>query len=274
MATTDDGHPWSLSGHAPREALREQGFALLAPGELASLTGVAASALRDWLPQWERLPPDEYLRDGGRYRFRRHGCFILETADGMLTQTPHRPHWQSTDYNALHGGIDRWFEPLEEALVSDPRWPGLLHSLGELFADVAQADRWYIEAHQFRIDAADGVGRPTPEGAHRDGVDFVAVIVVNRQGIRGGETRVFQADGPLGMRFVIEEPWSALLLDDALVIHETTPIQPDSQTALARTSSAVPREGASAATAGGAPLPAAVRDTLVLTYRRDGFQSA
>src|SRR5690606_21912862 len=121
---------------------------------------------------------------------------ILEMADGMLSQTPHRPHWQSTDYNALHGGIDRWFQPLEEALVSDPRWPGLLRSLGELFADVAPSDRWYIEAHQFRIDAADGLGRPTPEGAHRDGVDFVAVIVVNRHGVRGGETRVFQADGP------------------------------------------------------------------------------
>jgi hypothetical protein len=27
-----------------------------------------------------------------------------------------------------------------------------------------------IEAHQFRIDTAEGIGRPTPEGAHRDGV--------------------------------------------------------------------------------------------------------
>jgi hypothetical protein len=248
MPTTDDSHPWSLSGHAPLEALREQGFALLGPGEFGSLTGVAPSILRDWLTQWDRLPQDEYLRDGGRYRFRRHGCFVLETDGGMLTRTPHRPHWQSTDYNALHGGIDRWFEPLEEALASDPRWPALLRSLGELFAGVTAADRWYIEAHQFRIDAADGVGRPTPEGAHRDGVDFVAVIVVNRVGVRGGETRVFQADGPLGMRFVIEEPWSALLLDDARVIHETTPIQSDAQPA--------------------------VRDTLVLTYRRGGFQSA
>ena len=241
-------HPWSLAGHAPAQALQAQGFALLAPLELEALATVPAAVLDGWLPLWEQLAPDEYLRDGGRYRSRRHGCFINEVDSGELTLAPRRPHWQSTDYNALHGGIDRWFEPLEDTLVQDRHWSQLLRSLGTLFAGLGDTGRWYIEAHQFRIDASDGVGRPTPEGAHRDGVDFVAVIVVNRQDVKGGETRVFQADGPLGMRFVIEQPWSALLLDDARVIHETTPIQPTG--------------------------PVAVRDTLVLTYRRGGFQSA
>jgi hypothetical protein len=241
-------HPWSLAGDAPAQALRLQGFALLAPDELSAVTSVPLAAMERWRPSWERLAPDEYLRDGGRYRSRRHGCFVHDIGSGAVEMTARRPHWQSTDYNALHGGIDRWFEPLEPALVSDPAWTGLLRSLGELFAGCCDADRWYVEAHQFRIDASAGVGRPTPEGAHRDGVDYVAVIVVNRQDVKGGETRVFQADGPLGMRFVIEQPWSALLLDDARVIHESTPIQPTG------------------------PVP--VRDTLVLTYRRGGFQAA
>jgi hypothetical protein len=105
---------------------------------------------------------------------------------------------------------------------------------------------WYVEAHQFRIDTADGIGRPTPEGAHRDGVDFVAVILIGRENIKGGETRVFEAHGPRGQRFTMTEPWTLLLLDDAAVIHESTPIQP---------------VGADAH-----------RDTLVLTWRADGFQ--
>jgi hypothetical protein len=105
-----------------------------------------------------------------------------------------------------------------------------------------------VEAHQFRIDTTDGIGRPTPEGAHRDGVDFVAVVLVGRQGIKGGETRVFEAEGPNGQRFTLTEPWSLLFLDDARVIHESTPIQP--------------------LEAGGH------RDTLVLTFRARGFQDA
>ena len=105
---------------------------------------------------------------------------------------------------------------------------------------------WYIEAHPFRIDTTDGIGRPTPEGAHRDGVDLVAVFLVQRRGVKGGETRVFEAAGPAGQRFTLTEPWSLLLLDDARVIHETTPIQPVAQPAY--------------------------RDTLVVTLRAGAFQ--
>ena len=103
-----------------------------------------------------------------------------------------------------------------------------------------------MEAHQFRIDTLEGIGRPTPEGAHRDGVDFVAVLLVGRSHIKGGETRIFQAAGPDGKRFTMLEPWTLILLDDATVIHESTPIQPAGENGH--------------------------RDTLVLTWRTGGFQ--
>jgi hypothetical protein len=202
------------------------------------------NALRD---TWSRLPRDTYLRDGGRYRSRRHSCFVQEVAAAELAAVARRPHWQPTSYNALHGGLERWFEPIEAELASAAEWTGLLLSIGSLFAKVRSVERWFIEAHQFRIDTAGGIGRPTPEGAHRDGVDFVALILVERQGIHGGETRVFDATGPSGVRFTMTEPWSMLLMNDERVVHETTPIQ-----------------------AGGAP---GFRDTLVLTYRAGGFQA-
>ena len=236
---------------APAQAvasLREHGYALLLPQSLSAVLDVDVRQLVALQPQWEELPRDEYLRDGGRYRFRRHSCFI-QPVPGPPALTPQRAHWQPTSYNALHGGLERWYSPLAARVLQARVWPQLLQSLGNLFSQVRATARWYIEAHQFRIDTTGGIGRPTPEGAHRDGVDFVALALVQRSNIRGGETRVFQADGFMGIRFLMAEPWSVLLLDDTRVIHETTPIQMDTQ------------------------AQGGMRDTLVLTYRAGGFQA-
>lgn len=226
--------------------LARQGYAVLDPAGLAVLSGVAPDAWRAWLPCWDRLAPDAYLKDGGRYRRRRHSCFVVE--GDRVTAAPHRAHWQPLDYNALHGGIERWFEPVEPAMQQSPAWSALLAGLAARASALRGAQPWFVEAHPFRIDTEGGIGRPTPEGAHRDGVDLVVVILVARAGIKGGETRVFEADGPHGMRFTLGEPWSALLLDDARVIHESTPIQPQAEGEIGH------------------------RDTLVLTFRAGGFQ--
>ena len=136
-------------------------------------------------------------------------------------------------------------------MAQSPAWSTLLVKLGQLCTQLKpQVKPWFVEAHQFRIDTASGIGRPTPEGAHRDGVDFVFVVMVARHGVKGGESRVFDIDGPAGQRFTMSEPWTLLLLDDERVIHESTPIQP------------INPEGSDTG----------YRDTLVLTYRAKGFQ--
>lgn len=229
--------------------LAQAGYVLISPGELTSLTHAELEGLDRLHESWDRLPRDLYLKDNGKYRSRRHSCFIQRLPSGELTQVPHRAHYQPTVYNALHGGMERWFEPVEEAVVRAPEWTALITQLGQLFARVRPVQQWHIEAHQFRIDTANGLGRPTPEGAHRDGVDFVAVILLGRHNVRGGETRVFDAHGPTGVRFTIHERWSALLMDDEKVIHETTPLQAEDANAVG------------------------YRDTLVLTYREQGFLS-
>jgi len=160
-----------------------------------------------------------------------------------------------SDHRHQVRGMLRMFDPMRDATAQSATWSRLLLALASLSdqvfcaqGDDVQHERWFIESHQFRIDTTDGIGRPTPEGAHRDGVDLVAVILVGREGVKGGETRIFEATGPSGQRFTLTEPWSVMLLDDARMIHETTPIQPEQ--------------------------PGGVRDTLVLTYRRQGFQGS
>ena len=229
--------------------MQSAGYAVLDAASLSRLSGVGPARLAAWQSLWHDLPADPHLRDGGHYRKRRHGSFIVDGT--QVEAVPQRAHWQPLDYNALHGGIERWFEPLPDTLLRDAAWAQLLGALGGCASALRGTQRWFVEAHPFRIDTgAQGIGRPTPEGAHRDGVDLVAVILVARHNVKGGETRVFDARGPQGLRFTLAEPWSTLLLDDARVIHETTPIQPVN-----------------------AALPAQ-RDTLVLTFRAGGFQSA
>lgn len=230
------------------ETLRERGHAVLDVAGLASLIGEAGlRELQGLARLWEDLPLDGHLRDGGSYRRRRHGCFVV--TGERVEAVPHRAHWQPAVYNALHGGIERWFEPLDARMSEAAAWERLLVALGRRASALRGARPWFVEAHPFRIDTEGGIGRPTPEGAHRDGVDLVAVLLVARHGVKGGETRVFEARGARGLRFTLSEPWTLLLLDDARVIHETTPIQPL------------------------APDVRGWRDTLVLTYRTGGFQS-
>jgi hypothetical protein len=236
-------------------ALRDQGYAVLDSPTVAAASGCDLAKLNAFNPLWNDLPPDTYLKDGGHYRRRRHSCFVV---DGhTVTQAPHRPHWQPVEYNALHGGMLRHFAPMLDVMVNERvgssqshnTWQQLLVWLGDVASARKGLQPWFVEAHQFRIDTSEGIGRPTPEGAHRDGVDFVAVFLVDRVGVKGGETRVFDATGPAGQRFTLTQCWSLLLLDDARVIHESTPIQP------------IEPENQ-----GG------YRDTLVVTLRRGGFQ--
>ena len=236
---------WELGDADPIASLREQGFTLLSPACSFELCALEPAALTRLARSWEALPADPHLRDGGSYRSRRHASLILSEDASRVIASVRRPHWQSTEYNALHGGFERWFAPVEDAVLADPALNALVTGIAQLFCERAGHALPFAEVHQFRIDTAGGIGRPTPEGAHRDGVDFVAVILVKRHAVRGGETRVFQAHGAAGLRFTMREPGAALLLDDHQVIHETTPLQPDGEFGY--------------------------RDTLVLTFLSNGF---
>lgn len=226
-----------------REAIHQQGFAVLSAQSVAQLSGASLEALQELVSTWASLSPDQYLKDGGRYRYRRHSSYVIN-AD-HVTLVEHRAHWQPLSYNALHGGMHRWFEPVESRVSQDSAWLALLRFLGRIASEMHGAQTWFTEAHQFRIDTAGGIGRPTPEGAHRDGVHLVAVFMVGRHHIKGGETRVFDMKTPFGQRFTLSQPWSVLLLDDERVIHETTPIQPTDENGY--------------------------RDTLVVTLRAQSF---
>jgi hypothetical protein len=212
------------------EPLGRDGFSFVRAPHLRAVLG--ATALQDWgsfAASWNDLGMDTYMADGGRYRRRRHAVFAA-SADG-LRRKPHQPHYQSRDYNALNGGISRWFEPIDDAVADHPVMLALLRACQALFDALTPAQTrprtWHVELHQFRIEARAGAaGKPTPEGMHRDGVDWVLVLLIDRHNIASGETTIHDLAQHLLGSFTLTEPLDAAFVDDSRVFHGVTPVSP------------------------------------------------
>jgi hypothetical protein len=190
---------------------------------------VARGSLDDWpafAASWNDLELDHYMADGGRYRRRRHALYAA-TADGAVRRKPHGPHWQSHDYNPLNGGIERWFEPVTETIGGSQSLSTILAWCGEMFQALAPSTgAWDVEVHQFRIEArANEAANPTPEGLHRDGVDYVLVLLIQRVNIASGTTTIHASGGPELGSFTLTDPFDAALVDDQRVFHGVTPVE-------------------------------------------------
>ena len=206
------------------QALARDGYARIGGGALLSRLGIGARAWEALAETWSDLGHDLYMADGGRYRRRRHAAFALE--GGRFVRKPHQPHYQSRDYNPLNGDVQRWFDPVADATVALPAMQAILSFCAASF-DPSAARRWHVEMHQFRIEASTAEsGQPTPEGMHRDGVDHVLVMLIERHNVREGVTRIGTAAGePLG-EFTLTDPADTMLIDDRRILHGVTPIHP------------------------------------------------
>lgn len=229
------------------EGIARDGFAHVAAAMMRKV--LEADGLTDWdqfAASWNDLELDEYMADGGRYRRRRFASFAVSTGD--VQRKPHQPHYQSRDYNHLNGGVARWFEPVRDEIAAHPATRAMIVACNSLFTaltpEAARPAAWHVEMHQFRIEAQAGMtAQPTPEGLHRDGVDWVLALLVRRENVERGETLVADPEGKLLGSFILAEPLDSALVDDHRVYHGVTPIHPLD------------------------PTRPAWRDVLVLTFR-------
>jgi hypothetical protein len=229
------------------QQLAGDGFAFV-PAEPMRALLAARGPLDDWrelADSWNALPVDEYMADRGRYRRRRHAVYAIGT-DGAIARRPRQPHFQALDYNPLNGGIERWFEEVEPALADGASLRTILAWCHDLFGALAPGRDWHVELHQFRIEAQGGAaGQPTPEGMHRDGVDYVLVLLVRRHNIDSGTTMIGNDAAGFFDSFTLAEPFDAALVDDHRVFHGVTPVRAHD------------------------PAQPAYRDVLVVTFRRN-----
>jgi hypothetical protein len=230
-----------------RNAIARAGYAFVEASDMRTAFA-RFGALGDWpafAASWNDLHTDTYMADGGRYRRRRFGVWRTGR-QGRLERQAHQPHYQGLDYNNLNGGIERWFEPIAPDIGEGAAMRTILEYCRALFSRLdPETDDWHIEAHQFRIEARLGEqGKPTPEGLHRDGVDWVLVLMIDRRNIASGTTTIHDLDKRTLGSFTLTDPLDAALVDDSRCYHGVTPVEPEN------------------------PAHPAYRDVLVVTFRK------
>jgi len=209
------------------QRLMGAGFAFVPGARMRGLLE-AHRPLMDWnrfADSWDDLVVDNYMADHGRYRKRRHAVYSVSAA-GAIERLLAQPHVQAIEYNPLNGGIERWFEPVREDVGKGPTMRSILSWCAQLFGELLPGVDWHVEVHQFRIEAQGFVaGKPTPEGMHRDGVDYVLVLLLQRRNIDSGTTMIGDDDKGFFSSFTLTEPFDAALVDDRKVFHGVTAVE-------------------------------------------------
>jgi hypothetical protein len=218
-----------MSPDALQSAIAGAGFIFVPAGEVRATLGGAA-ALADWdafAASWNDMPLDTYMADGGRYRRRRYATLAIAPGETVATLEVHQPHYQSLDYNNLNGGIARHYAPIAPAVIGGTTMHALFGLCAGVFNPLAPGATWHVETHQVRIEARTDIrGQPTPEGVHRDGVDYVMVMMVQRHNIVEGTTTIHGNDKRQLASFTLIEPLDMTFVDDHRCMHGVTPVVP------------------------------------------------
>lgn len=180
---------------------------------------------REFAGSWNNLRLDTFMKDNGKYRLRRFSEWESFAGEPGLRRLPHRPYAQPLYINPLNGGIDRTFEPFEEHVVRNAFFNGLMAWCLQIFNKLEDPSDWEVQVFQNRIVASpQAVGLPTPEGAHRDGVSYILMMLIDRVNVLGGETTMYDKDRNELGKLTMLRPMDCVLANDEQVLHGVSPI--------------------------------------------------
>lgn len=210
-----------------RQALRENGIVFV-PGQDVMSQADIGPHFKKFAEIWSDLPADPYFKGSRPTRFRRHGQLLLDANANTLDWLPLRGYFQSVEYNPLFGGIVRHFASIEREETTERT----LYSLIKMAANsVFGIDgTWLVNVHFVRtVSDPSSSTPPAPEGPHRDGYDYIAIHLVDRDNDRGGETLILDQSNRELQRLTLGSPLDGLYMDDRRYRHHVTPIIADSR---------------------------------------------
>ncbi len=176
---------------------------------------------------WSNLKLDKYMGDNGVYRFRKYSKYSYDNETRELILLPHSAYMQPSYINELNGDIERFYDPLDIEMTERIFFKKYLKWLGDIFSKIAKHNKWLVNIHPYRIIANEYNGKPTPEGLHRDGVDFVTSLLIARENIKDGSGISIVTDNNENelAKFEMQENCDLCIFDDNNVKHQVTEIQ-------------------------------------------------
>lgn len=211
------------------QQLRRRHHCFVAGKVLKDFLDADPDEVLDFRQCWDHLELDNYMADGGTYRYRRYGQFLKSANFENLSLLPHAAYLQSSDVNPLNGGSERHFEPLTKKFTDSALLKRLLYFMSNVYDSVEGKSRnWNIRLHPYRIYTNSvSVGQPTPEGLHRDGVTYIASLMIKRLNIMGGRTTITDSNRVTLDEVMLDKPFDIVMSDDEKTMHQVTSIKPE-----------------------------------------------
>ncbi|MCU0498988.1 MAG: 2OG-Fe dioxygenase family protein [Anaerolineae bacterium] len=214
-----------LTPYPIRATLTEQPYVVIRADQFTIAPELATDyhALR---AAYADLPADDYLPDGGKYRFRRFGRYRYQPDSGHLERLPHRDYFQDQLINPVTGGIVRKFAPLTDALFENRFLQAMIRFNLDHVPDTSLT-AWEVDVHLIRVITKAGMaGEPTPEGIHQDGAEWVTVHLMALENAQGGDVTIYDDQKQPIETFRLLHVMDSYLFRDPIVWHGATPIQP------------------------------------------------
>ena len=118
----------------------------------------------------------------------------------------------------------RKFDSIDEKVLESKA----LSQLVKAFFEVCKIykGQYEFDIHQMRVICRGGATQLSPEGWHQDGYDYIAVIVVDRNNIIGGEMLLSTGKGKTPFLQATIDTGTLVVVDDSYLWHNGRSIQP------------------------------------------------
>jgi len=181
---------------------------------------------KDFLLSYHNLPIDLKNKNGSPIRTRRYANYMIENDNFQnnlnIFYTGKNTFSQDVDD---HRKEERVFPLIEEKFIDDDFLLRLMVQCCSL--DHLKGNKYYdISVHQVRQICYPGVeSHNSPEGIHKDGVDYiVSALVMNRYNIDGGESIVYDDKNKNKIYNTTLEKGEGIFQDDKRLWHYVTPV--------------------------------------------------